>query len=38
MVTALLKIVEMTLLKYLTKGTKSFAKTMHFAFGDKYNR
>jgi len=28
MVTALLKIVEMTLLKYLTKGNKSFPKTM----------
>jgi hypothetical protein len=29
MVTAILKIVEMTLLKYLTKGKKSFPKTMH---------
>jgi len=29
MSTAILKIVEMTLLKYLTKGEKSFPKTMH---------
>ena len=29
MVTAILKTVEMTLLKYLTKGKKSFPKTMH---------
>jgi hypothetical protein len=29
MVTAILKIVEMMLLKYLIKGKKSFPKTMH---------
>jgi hypothetical protein len=34
MVTAILKIVEMMLLKYLTKGKKSFPNN---ALGDKYN-
>jgi hypothetical protein len=35
MVTAILKIVEMTLLKYLTKGKKILPENN--AFGDKYN-
>ena len=35
MVTAILKIVEMTLFKYLTKGKKNLPENN--AFGDKYN-
>jgi hypothetical protein len=35
MVTAILKVVEMTLLKHLTKGKKSFPKTMHMVKNNK---